>query len=227
MNDIDKAPKEIDLSVVLGELEHRWAETAGASGGELPGVSWVLYELTELDILRFREPADDPSKDDLGTLRLEKHDDGHSVWLCTLDRHGRRGWFCVYSTALGNQGGRMEDSEVAGLSVLSALPESPAWEREQAEIEHTDLFEPEVVTAADIDAWVDAPPLPTADANAYPRYYQADESEELWRIDGPDKPPMWRRHPRADWMESSSRTEEQLVATQGGYIHRYFGEVTS
>lgn len=79
------------------------------------------------------ERADDPASNELGTLRLENHTDdpGHSVWLCTENNQGRRGWFCVYSTAVGNQGGRLEDDEVVGLPVVGSLFGTPAAEAEK------------------------------------------------------------------------------------------------
>lgn len=103
------------------------------------------------------ELADDPSKDPIGTVRHERHDDdsGHSIWLCTQDRHGRRGWFCVYSTAVGNQGGRMDDDEVAGLPVVDALLGTPAAEPESAERSAgcQNYWPVETVTGEDIDRW--------------------------------------------------------------------------
>lgn len=139
MSMVDRAaPKEIDRDLVLGELDKRWQDTAGFSGGDLPQIDWVLDQLADLKVLRF---GDLGSRD--GELRREDHDDGHSIWLRTQNRDGRRGWFCVYSTVIGNVGGRLEDHEVAGLPTVRPLPGTPAAEAELAAIEHTDEFEPE------------------------------------------------------------------------------------
>jgi hypothetical protein len=45
------APRDIDRADVLGELEHRFKEADPNNA-----IAWVLDELVELDILRYREP---------------------------------------------------------------------------------------------------------------------------------------------------------------------------
>lgn len=87
---------------------------------------------------------------------------------------------------------------------------------------------PEFAAVEVLEPADDAPHLPVAEPDAYPHYYQSDDFiGELWRVDGPDEPVMWREDRGTDWVESTSQTEEKLVAMQGGHIHRYFGEVPS
>jgi len=42
---------------------------------------------------------------EIGTIRLENHQNGHSVWILVHDKQ-RRYWLCVYSTSPGNRGYR-------------------------------------------------------------------------------------------------------------------------
>lgn len=291
MSDLDKAaPKEIDRKDVRDELEFRWSETAGHSGGEYPDVEWVLDQLVALDILRFREPPVDPSLGEIRRVAPSLDGEpktavkvGGSLSLMPSERFL---WVVVET------GEMLADGNIDVLEVVGAVSGTPAWERQQVELEHTDCFEPEPVTGAEIDAWAraetctasegatgiacvlaryhplsvdhkgthvpnesvpyplfvrwpwqqherdysgaagvlaeDAPPLPVADPDVYPHYYQSDDdSGQWWRIDALDGPVMWRRHERANWVESSIRAEEALVAMLGGRVHRFFGEVTS
>lgn len=129
MNDFLKgAPREIDRADVLGELLHRFEKDDPNNA-----ISWVLDTLTELDILKFRAPVDDPSKDPVGTVRREKHDEGFSVWLASLDHNEDRYWVCVYSTAPGNRGQMLEDRYVGDTEVVSCLWGTPAAEAETRE----------------------------------------------------------------------------------------------
>lgn len=91
------------------------------------------------------EPADDPSKDDAGTLRREDHEEtnGFSLWQATQDRNGQWRWLCVYSTADGNRGLWLDHDHMADLPVVGATPWTPAWEAERAEVEHTNECPPE------------------------------------------------------------------------------------
>lgn len=233
------------------------------------------------------EAPDDPRRDVPGAVRVSN---GGALYMKVEARGGVDPWVFVCGGAgAAVQFPRMSDGAVIDWPHATPVPGTPAGDVEQAEIEHTDCFEPEPVTGAEIDAWAraeactasecatgidcaltrfhpldmdhegthvpnqsigyplfvrwpwqqydrdysgaagvlaeDAPPLP----DAYPHYYQPDDdSGQWWRIDALDGPVMWRRHERANWVESSIRTEEALVAMLGGHVHRcHSGEVTS
>lgn len=117
------APKEIDRPDVLGELEHRFRTVTD----DLPVIGRVLDELVELDILRYREWADDPSKDPIGTLRREAHDDALVIYMkTTTDANGW--WTAVYSNAAGIIGKRFDNQFVAEFPIFGSCPGTPAAE---------------------------------------------------------------------------------------------------
>ncbi len=147
MSMVDKAaPKEIDRADVLNELVHRWYEEAGANTDKEPGAAWVLDQLADLDVLRFRPSFDDPSKDLLGTVRREEDANGVTIWEVMLGRHESRHWRSTHSTHRHGTGLIHKDVDMVGIPRFGTVPGSPAWEAEQREIEHTDEFEPEVAS---------------------------------------------------------------------------------
>lgn len=105
-------PKEIDRADVLGEVQHRWEQTAGHSAGEEAGVAWVLDELAELDILRFKAPADDPRKSLRGEVR--KGPEMGFIMVAT-DRTGFR-WANLHAPAGDDH---YSDSHVVGREMLN------------------------------------------------------------------------------------------------------------
>lgn len=87
------------------------------------------------------ERADDPK---VGQLRREDHDGGHSIWQVQENYDGdERFWCCIYSTAQGNRDVHYQLDRMLDLPVIGTVPGTPAWDAEQAEIEHADCFEPE------------------------------------------------------------------------------------
>jgi hypothetical protein len=91
-----------------------------------------IHHLPGADI-HMLERADDPSEDPIGTVRREKHEEGFSVWLASLDYNDDRYWVCVYSTAPGNRGQVLEDRYVWDTEVVSSLWGTPAAEAETRE----------------------------------------------------------------------------------------------
>lgn len=148
------APREIDRADVLGELLHRFEKDDPNNA-----ISWVLDTLTELDILKFRAPVDDPSKDPVGSLRREEHDDALVIYMkTTSDANGW--WTVVYSNAAGIIGKRFSDQFVAEFPVFDSCPGTPA-----AEV---------TVTGEDIDRWAEQ------DAST--------QGPEMWTGDGSEEP---------------------------------------
>jgi hypothetical protein len=115
------APKEIDRATVLGELEYRFPASAANNA-----IAWVLDELAELDILRFRESADDPRKDPIWTVRTVEPApamaDGN-----TVVKFGDSFW--LYPSKLGNGYGRLDWATVADSRVIGVVPGTPAAEQ--------------------------------------------------------------------------------------------------
>lgn len=110
------APKEIDRDDVLGELQHRWY----GDGDPLDMIRWTLDELVELDILRYREPADDPSKSPIGEVRRSST---AAVTVIKVGDTVATRWQAVETDAsLGNE-------FVAGWEVIGAVPGTPAAEQ--------------------------------------------------------------------------------------------------
>jgi hypothetical protein len=107
-----RAPKEIDRADVLGELQHRWY----GDGDAADVIRWTLDELAELDILRFREPADDP-KDPWGTIRAEAPDG--LLWV----KCSNGDWTCL-SVCVDDE----DDDYVSGFPVTGTVPGTPAAE---------------------------------------------------------------------------------------------------
>jgi len=116
----DRVRVTFEADFVSGDdSRHAVVDIADGMGPIRIGIpAWSTFEVLKR--------ADNPSEDPIGTLRREDHADGHSIWLSTQDRLGRRGWFCVHSTVVGNLGGRVEHDEVAGLPVIGSIPGTPA-----------------------------------------------------------------------------------------------------
>lgn len=108
-------PREIDRADVLGELEHRFRSVTD----DLPVIGRVLDELVELDILRYRERADDPSADPVGTVR-------QSPRGTVAIRDHANDWVSLKAVVfLG--------SDVVDWPVIGAVPGTPAAEAEKPE----------------------------------------------------------------------------------------------
>jgi hypothetical protein len=118
------APKEIDRDDVLQELDFRVPP-----GKSVNGIGWVLDELAELDILKFREPADDPSKDLVGTLRREDKGDEFAVYLKAGSPAGAT-WVLVYTSEPGVLADRFPDEFVAGFPIVGSVSGTPAADLE-------------------------------------------------------------------------------------------------
>jgi hypothetical protein len=116
-----RAQKEIDRADVLGELQHRWY----GDGDAADVIRWTLDELAELDILRFREPADDPSQDPIWTVRTvepaPEMADGN-----TVVKFGDSFW--LYPSKLGNGYGRLDWAKVDDSRIIGSVPGTPAAE---------------------------------------------------------------------------------------------------
>jgi len=114
------APKEIDADEVLAELRHRF-ESADPNDA----IEWTLHELAELDIVRFREPVDDPSKDPVWTVRTVEPTplgaDGN-----TVVKFGPDYW--LFPSNRGNGYGRLDWSGVKTSKVVGVVPGTPAAE---------------------------------------------------------------------------------------------------
>lgn len=121
------APKEIDRDDVLGELRHRWY----GDGDPADMIRWVLDELVELDILRYREPADDPSEDPIGTVRQCPDADAVAVrteW-CHEHESGCYRWRVPATGGARPTSILVNDEHVSGWPVIGAVPGTPAAEQ--------------------------------------------------------------------------------------------------
>lgn len=83
------------------------------------------------------ERADDPSKNEIGTVRREQHADdktgeSYSVWQHTQyqlsETATRSHWLCTHSTHHGNLGEALTHDQVRGMPVIGAAPGTPAAE---------------------------------------------------------------------------------------------------
>lgn len=72
------------------------------------------------------EPADDPRKDPVGTLRQEPP--GVSLWQCIHRPAYGTLWLCVHSTAKGNLEAVLDHVDVVGMPVIGVVPGTPAAE---------------------------------------------------------------------------------------------------
>jgi hypothetical protein len=77
------------------------------------------------------EPADDPSKDPVGTVRREDHGEGFSLWQAFENQHGERTWLCTWSTVRGNRGVHLWDKRLVGQPVIGSVPGTPAAEAQK------------------------------------------------------------------------------------------------
>lgn len=124
-------PRDKVRVTVVGE-----AVTVGTGGwmklavGEMPGQpngGELALPLSGGGItVEVLEPADDPSKDPVGTFRREDHEDGYSIWQKIEDSLGRIYWWCTFSTVEGNKMTRVDDPDLVDTRVIGALPGSPA-----------------------------------------------------------------------------------------------------
>jgi hypothetical protein len=160
----------------LKDLEDGWHKV------EVANYAYPMYprEAT-VEVL---EPADDPSKDLLGTVRREDHEAGHSVWQCVIvpTNHNWRRWECVWSTAPGNIGSFLSHETVAasGFPVVGTVPGTPAAdldaERKLDEIpewKHQLLAEQE----ADECTFLDTSKCVIHGRSREPRVFQSDGPE--------------------------------------------------
>lgn len=115
-------PRAIDRADVLGELEHRFKEADPSHA-----IAWVLDELVELDILSFRERADDPSSDPIGTVREGAGPQYLNAWV----KAGHNLWVAVNASAAEN----MTDTQLLASAhpVIGAVPGTPAAEADKPE----------------------------------------------------------------------------------------------
>jgi len=80
------------------------------------------------------ERADDPSQDEIGTVRREEHreDGGHSAWqhiqFQLSDTKAGSHWVCTHSDHFGNLGESLTHAQVRGMPVVGAAPGTPAAE---------------------------------------------------------------------------------------------------
>jgi hypothetical protein len=130
VNDFHKdAPREIDRDDVLSELLHRFEQEDPSHA-----LAWVLDTLTELDILRYRERADEPSKDLIGTCRREEQDDVFAAFQCITGRDGDgTRWVCTHASDPKRVGRLWGHAYVSRFPVCGAAPGTPAAEAEARE----------------------------------------------------------------------------------------------
>lgn len=117
------------------------------------------------------ERADDPSADPIGTYRREDYEDGFSIFQAAENRAADRYWLCVYSTAAGNRGLPLSDSDVVGARIVGALPGSPA--------------DVPPVTAEDIDRWAEQD---AGDSKQARRDASWSKAPRVFSSDGPEPP---------------------------------------
>lgn len=171
------APKDIDRADVLGELEYRFKESDANNA-----IAWVLDELAELDILRFRQPAGDPSVDLNGTVRKSPKDGRVVVCARHLDPVGgeRRCWIDLLPVP--HRSWLLVDLDVVGWPVIGSVPGTPAAEQLQDE---TPLPEWEMELLEQEAARRPGPrPGPRV-----PRTLKSAREPRVFSSDGPEPPP--------------------------------------
>lgn len=89
------------------------------------------------------ERADDPSQDEVGTVRREEHreDGGQSVWQhvqfqLSATKAGSH-WVCTHSDHFGNLGESLTHDQVRDMPVIGAAPGTPAAEAQNVGIGQT------------------------------------------------------------------------------------------
>lgn len=101
---------------------------------------WHNTPLLQMAAIELLERADDPSRDEIGTVRREDYDAGHSIWQCVAHPTdpGETAWFCAYTTDPGNCGRRMDHADLCDVPVIGAVPGTPAAEAQAAELKEAE-----------------------------------------------------------------------------------------
>jgi hypothetical protein len=94
--------------------------------GHYVGKSIADEDYVAVEVL---EPADDPSKDPVGTLRREEKGGGFAVYVKAGSPAGGT-WVLIHTSEPGVLADRFPDGFVAGFPVVGSVPGTPAAEDE-------------------------------------------------------------------------------------------------